>query len=855
VEHEILRFIEREPQSALSPTDLFSHHVVAEWDLRGKVHDFDADPNPPMLNESISIDADAVDLIEVTIDGMQQGTLALRWSRQDEPFGRAQQIQLQAEHQDREDHTTFYFVPGTHSAWTGEITGLRLYTDQSLRQSVTPLRARLLRRSIDRVKARSALSRAWKVDLGRDIRNSLVAPIEGALSRRFRLPPRSELLLGYGLLHGVDQPVEFQVWIHDGTKRHQMFSKLLQPRSGEEMRWLEARVDLSKFAGKSVDIELETVHHLQGGDPSGFGLWANPIVANEAGEEQPNVILVSVDTLRADHLSLYGYRRPTSRYLDRWASDEAIIFEQAVTQAPSTLPAHVSMLTGLNAFHHGVNHDPAPSSLKFLAEYLRESGYVTAAQTGGGFVHPAFGFLQGFDEYRYWVWGRDRVLELESGIEASLKFVERHGDHPFFLLLHTYETHAPYRAREPYYSDFAGLSASSQSLLWLQLPEPREAEGFRIRPNASLEFRQESTEHDSTDRPDVQQAIDRYDSSIAYVDSQLQRLWQRLEEKNIRRRSLIIITSDHGEAFGEHEFLGHGTLYDDNLLVPLAIGLPASQYAGQRIDSQVRSIDLVPTIMEVIGGPMLTDLDGASLMPLIEAKSSDFPTAAWSYGANSNFGVSLRIDKRLKYIFNDSVWPQIYGSEELIPLKAGPEAAQDRDSSPETSSQLQNMVHRSLVTRVTGLKMMFSNRGTVPLVGSVESRLLEPTRIKSVDLPCGCLQWVNGGGFSFQVPPRVSYSLMIDMRPSENLDLAVRIARSEVVERPAEWDWFEVPANGEMASLEWMEEEWRLLSEVDDDLEVGIRISWFEMIDEASPDNKGIDSRLDDQLQALGYLQ
>ncbi len=855
-ETEGLRFIETDPAEILTPDKAFLLEPILEWDLTRSDKSSGLDPNPPILNEAVTLEANEVHLVEVTIAQMHQGTISLRWSREGGPFGPDQQIQLQAKHQEGRSVKIFSFAPQAHPLWTGQITGLRIYTDQKLRRSIQPLAVRLLVRTVDPPRLESALSKAWKVDLDRDIRNALISLPGISISRLVVTPRRSRLMFGYGTQHGVGRAVEFRVRVRTDDRDQLVFSRLIQPRSPDSGRWHEAQVDLSAFGGNKTEIFLESHCDQPYDETSGFALWSAPTLINlDPHQDRPNVVLISVDTLRADHLSLYGYSRKTSPYLDAWASENAIVFDQAVAQASSTLPSHVSMLTGLNAFRHGVNHDPAPGWLTLLPEYLRQLGYHTSAQTGGGFLHPGFGFLQGFDEYRYWIWGQERLKELDSGLESAVAFVERNQNRPFFLLLHTYETHAPYRARQPFFEAFTGRKEDPESLLWLNFPEPTASHGFRLQPDASYEIRPGDPTIDLTDQALETEAKDRYDSSIAYVDSKLQELWRLLEQMESKRQTLVIFTSDHGESFGHRGYRGHGTLYDDNLLVPLAVSLPDKRLAGHRVARQIRSIDLLPTILDVLGAQAAEEIDGRSLLPLLVNETEQFPAEAWSYGANSNFGVALRIDKRLKYIFNDAVWPQIRGAQELLALSAESTSRPTPDHDAAMMSTLQSKTTVTLGDRLAGLAIELSNRESDPLLGSIQSPWLEPTRIKSVDLPCACLEWDNKGGFTFEVPPGISYQLMVEIPHTKTSTVNLQIGMSGGEARPEDPSHLELSPTSDTLGLERVEGDWQSITDSEGRVETGVRFRWHEVVNVTIPDSSAIDAGLTEQLEALGYLQ
>ena len=165
-----------------------------------------------------------------------------------------------------------------------------------------------------------------------------------------------------------------------------------------------------------------------------------------------------MDDLRADHLSLYGYRKVTSPNIDSWAGHHGVTFSNVVAASPWTLPSHVSLLSGLDALSHGVNfpQDAAGKDVLFLAEALREAGYRTGAVTGGGFLRPEYGFHQGFDRFRWWPGEIGHPDELDDGLDTALRWIETWADGPFFLFFHTYEVHSPFHRREPHFERLGG---------------------------------------------------------------------------------------------------------------------------------------------------------------------------------------------------------------------------------------------------------------------------------------------------------------------------------------------------------------------------------------------------------------
>lgn len=301
-----------------------------------------------------------------------------------------------------------------------------------------------------------------------------------------------------------------------------------------------------------------------------------------------NVLLVTIDTLRADHLPLYGYENGKTPNLDRLAGD-GVLFKTAVSHAPLTLVSHSSILTGTYPFFHGVRNNGsyhAPDALNTAAEIFGAHGYDTAAFVGSFVLDSRFGLDQGFDVYDDdMIDGRQKhsLFEFKDRIAENVIsrvlawFEKRPKDDqaaPFFLWVHLFDPHKEYEPPEPYRSEFA----------------------------ANL-----------------------YDGEIAYTDSQLGRLFDRLKADGLYDDTLIAVTSDHGESMGEHGELTHSIfIYNATTWVPLIIKAPGNEFAGTVVAQLAQHIDMLPTLLDIskIGGAadeaLIEDIQGSSLLPAME---------------------------------------------------------------------------------------------------------------------------------------------------------------------------------------------------------------------------------------------
>ncbi len=334
-----------------------------------------------------------------------------------------------------------------------------------------------------------------------------------------------------------------------------------------------------------------------------------------------NAVLIVLDTLRADRLFAYGNPRPTSPVLDALAREGAL-FETVVSNAPWTLPAMVGLMTGeyptARTYDAGLRRS--------LVSELQAAGFATVAFTEGAFVSRRYGFELGFESFREHEGSvpflldapaEDAQTEPDRGIEKTFRWAKswlaEHGrERRFFLLVHTYEPHVPYRRRT-----FAeGM--------------PRGRLGPTFEAGAAIQAKRSGQLPD-----DVELAYIRalYDGGVAACDRAVGELLAELERLGIARETLVVVTSDHGEDLGDRLPLrpgNHGhALYDEQLRVPLILRDPTRRFAVRRVSAQVRLVDVMPTILDLLGLPPAADRNGRSLVPLLRGEESE-PRLAWA---------------------------------------------------------------------------------------------------------------------------------------------------------------------------------------------------------------------------------
>ncbi len=307
---------------------------------------------------------------------------------------------------------------------------------------------------------------------------------------------------------------------------------------------------------------------------------------------RPNVLLISIDSLRADHLHCYGYPRATSPAIDALARD-GVRFATAVAPTSWTLPSHVTLLSGLPPVRHGViDHDRqiAPET-PLLAEVLRHTGYATAGFVAGAYLHSTFGFARGFEHYDdetvmekpdHRVQKKNTSQESYAVTRAWLEQWQRERpDDPFFVFLHLWDVHYDFKPTPPYDRMFD--------------PDYRgTVTGFHFMDSPLV--------HPGMSRRDLEHLIALYDGEIRLTDEYIGHLVTLLREMDVLDDTIIVITADHGEEFFEHGHKGHrNNLYDETLLVPLIVHYPRRVPAGVVVEGQVRLMDVAPTILALTG--------------------------------------------------------------------------------------------------------------------------------------------------------------------------------------------------------------------------------------------------------------
>ncbi|MFX0194685.1 MAG: sulfatase [Candidatus Hodarchaeota archaeon] len=369
-------------------------------------------------------------------------------------------------------------------------------------------------------------------------------------------------------------------------------------------------------------------------------LWLNYSKRVRSEQQLPNILLITIDTFRSDHIGCYGYESARTPNIDQMA-EEGVQFLETVAPIPRTGPSHASILTGLYPIHHGMlrNGTWLSPQIVTIPEVLAGYGYRTAAFVSGySLKNQACGLASRFqiydENFSKWRWLpeetlRSRLIRFalligrKMGIkpltwdrpaarttDAALRWLRSIHGEPFFLWIHYFDPHFPYvpptpyeNLHDPHYKGTVDLRR--YSLKW-----------YYLRASQREEVVQDSRALDHI--------IALYDGEISYVDAQIGRLRMAIDDWQLNTNTLVVLTADHGESLDEHNvYFGHDDLYDTCLKVPLILNFPSNHWAKQRVSDQTRLIDIAPTILDFLNMNAHLPCDGKTLLPLITGQKTE----------------------------------------------------------------------------------------------------------------------------------------------------------------------------------------------------------------------------------------
>jgi len=449
--------------------------------------------------------------------------------------------------------------------------------------------------------------------MGTETRPATLCPAPEQISCSIVPGPSTVLLFGIGIhpyrWASLQETVTARILLKGTLGRKTLFSHTLDPTHREEdRRWMDGRVDLSDFAGKRIHL----IFSIESSAADPMAIWSCPRLVHALPEhrpKRPNLVLVSVDTLRADHVGCYGGDETSTPHMDALA-DRGTLFENAVSQASWTLPSHMSLFTSLYPVQHGVHtfNDRKGMATPSVIRALRDAGYHTLAITEGGATSHRWGLSDGFDSYFEF---HEMPNRMSRVVDRAAEILNQNTEEPIFLFLHSFEAHD--------YWMWNSLSDKALAVLPAFLGKNPPS---RMEPVSSLlEKLQAGAKGISLFTKEEGEWLHAmYRARIASVDQELGRLREILDSRN---DTILAITSDHGEEFEEHGARHHGHSHHRELLhVPLILYGPGIE-PGARLTQLIRLVDILP---------MLSDLSQVSI-PWMISGSSPFSLEAPSLAA------------------------------------------------------------------------------------------------------------------------------------------------------------------------------------------------------------------------------
>jgi arylsulfatase A-like enzyme len=455
---------------------------------------------------------------------------------------------------------------------------------------------------------------------GAGARTSLVAPPRSRIRFQVAVPSGGALRFAFGV-EGKRQRETGRAGIRFSVALagREIYSRVVNPAATRHDRqWFDEHLDLAAHAGRSVEIELTTELVGAGLPPAGTPGWSRvrlvretPHARQTAGPSTPNVVVLLVDTLRADRLGCYGAHPSPSPTLDRVAAD-GLLFVDAVSQSSWTMPSVASLMTGLHPHSHGIlggragGDEDAPNDHELLAdpivtwaEEAAQAGVTTVGISANPLVSRATNMTQGFETFVELPWSAKGMnwATATAVNRTFLRWLERNRSYRFVAYLHYMEPHDPYTPPVTWSRELPADIAPALARGW-------------IRDTAN-----QINWHGGALLPADQIAYLRrlYDGEIHAWDTALSELLAALAELGVRDHTVLVITADHGEEFQEHGHLAHGGhLYEESIHVPLVIAGPG--IAPGRRSEQVQGIDLFPTLAGIVGIPTAPGLAGHDLL-------------------------------------------------------------------------------------------------------------------------------------------------------------------------------------------------------------------------------------------------
>ncbi len=763
---------------------------------------FPADGGRIGATHPLNVDTDLVTHIELRLDGHHPATASIAWqpanASADIPWPSADTGGGRVIGGDR----VLTFQLAAEPRWSGRISAIRVFL-QSL--GAKGLLLESVRGFHHRIPEQARLldGQPFRLELARDTRDAVLASRGRVQLKKATLGPTSRVLeFAWGVVEPPLTPTRLELIARRGNDVETLWNTVVPVDSSESV-WRDVAIPVAGsrrpvqfewVIAPRVDPEAVSRDRQGSSEERGVFALANARLRPQIAPPQPDVVFISVDTLRADRVQPVDPPRSMSTRIGRWAHEHGASFENAVTQASWTLPSHASMLTGLDALNHGVGYPGSKmhSSRTSLAEVLRANGYQTLAITESGWLHPRFGLVQGFSRHRFKPPGQNELVWLEEMVQEAIRGLGRRQRPPMFWFLHTNVVHE-YRQTWPH-----------------------------------------------GDRKEA------YNRAVTVLDQALAPLLAYASMPSTRARTLVVLTSDHGELLGENGTKGHGYLHEANSKIPLIIQSPSGLGTGQVRNQLVRSIDIVPTILESLGlGSKLGAIDGVSLLPLLRRESSHGARLASTYSSGGDFGLSLRSNRGIKYtLLNGARSAPAAPRERLWRIDGlGGQLALDPSSVPEAEHLRQLALHR--LSEAHGLHVYFepcAEQRIVriqPRVGTFYSMAVRTTSFSNEQLRLS-----DSSGIEVRLSPHESGQIVIEQLPTAAIRLEIEQGTQDRWAADIDFQILDPPANAQRPVTRQ-----RL-----NDSRCPVYGIWRSEDNQALDRPSSADVEIERELRALGYL-
>lgn len=457
--------------------------------------------------------------------------------------------------------------------------------------------------------------RVLPLRVGAQPKRALIAPTSRTYSFFLQPPEKASLVFDYASDTSAGFHVRAQV---DGGEPEELFSA----EGGED--WAEAQVDLSRFAGRAIRLDLVTTGkegRTGWGEPALMVPPADsgkPAVKTSLPARPRNVIFILIDTVRAD---AFGPIFPDNEVLtpayDAFA-ERATVFVNAYNNENWTKPSVATTLSGLYPSTHDTKKDGSrlPDEVEILPQRLKKQGFATAGFVANGYVSDKFGFEKGWDAFRNYI-RENRSSEAEYVYADALSWLSEQRQaadgKPFFLYIQTIDPHVVYKVERPYTQHYFAEEYSGPLGPTIDAVELQDLS---------------SGKRKGSDR-DIAWLRALYNGEVTYHDEHMGKFFEQIEAMGVLEDTLVVITNDHGEELQDHGKFGHGhTLFEELLRAPLLMYFPGMFPAGDRVHEVVENVDVTPTILDALGFEPMAQAEGASLLPLIQGKPVQRPTYA-----------------------------------------------------------------------------------------------------------------------------------------------------------------------------------------------------------------------------------